>query len=371
MKRLADVVVIVAIVSLVGACDSGDSPSSPTPADNQELSTPDQLDLPGQDQESDLEDEAAAGGQDRPGIGGTGTPDRPASGPVVVEELIAEVAEAVCDALFRCCTTEDQELFFGVMAMSQRIEEAGLLPILPPEAQLTAETCPAAVAAVYEVQPLGPWIDAVEADLVVFDPAAAAACLQTLDNATCGEEVSSALVDSTCFAFAAPSGSTGGRKMFQRDLQIGMPCMPLTDGVGGAFFGTCDPMVSWCCRPSELDPTACSLAQGVEGTCVAAGQVGDACGLFPEISVCRTGLDCGIDQSVCEEPPSAPLSEGQACYADMQLLGDCIDSYCDMFDSRVCLPKKEDGVECLYGWECVAGSCEEGVCTVSSWCQGS
>ena len=75
---------------------------------------------------------------------------------------------------------------------------------------------------------------------MVFDGAAFTSCVAALDGA-CGAPARAALFDSTCFGFAPPAGGDAQRRMVHRVAGVGAGCAPVRDGVGAAFFGTCDP----------------------------------------------------------------------------------------------------------------------------------
>ena len=297
----------------------------------------------------------------------TTSPQPPVTAELTANELIPRISLAICGALDSCCNDDHFIGYFDAFAQSPRIAEAGLVSTLPPAVPMDSFDCESALTAALEVQPFGPWVDAVNDGLVTFHADEAVACLEALETAACGDEFRDAIFDSTCFAFAAPMSSQAGRRMFTRTAPPGATCTPLSDGVGGAIYGTCDPAQSWCCRKNEAG--ACGLAEGVEGTCEPAGSLGSTCGLVPVMQFCKTGLTCGYD--TCEEEGGGdPLSLGETCYDSSGLTGYCEDSWCDLFGSTICEPLKADGAACLGAYECIGGACENGICGLPTFCGG-
>jgi hypothetical protein len=280
--------------------------------------------------------------------------------------LIAEASQAICGALFRCCDAPSLEDYFAPYAANERL--ADFVARLPPAAAVDAATCPALVAEMLTVVPLGAWIDAVVQGKAAIVGAQADACLAALNDAACGEPVAAALFDSTCFWLNPPLGGPLQRSVFDRAQRTGDACIPLADGFGGLFYGTCNPNTDFCCFG---EPESCGFPDDPTtlGTCTPAGDVGAACSQVP-VRLCRTGLECG-DDNVCHAPAEAPLSVGEPCVdASFTLLGLCVDSYCDFFESRTCLARKADGEDCTGPEECTALSCVDGRCAPTTFCTG-
>jgi CpeT protein len=289
--------------------------------------------------------------------------------PRTVDTLIDNAAETICGALFRCCNETDKADYFAGFLNSQRLIDAGLEPKLPPQVPLTVESCPALIAEAFDVQPFGPWVRSVNAGLASYDQTETEACLEALNTSECGSDLTAAIFDGACFGLSPRSTADGGRRMFQRSSQADETCEALTDGVGGAYYGTCDPQTSWCCRPKEDDSEGCGLTFGAPGVCVPAGQEGDPCGIFPEIAICASGLECGFDSGTCERVEMRPMVLGETCYVDYTLIGSCTNGYCDIFDSQTCKPKISNGDSCAYAYECESSYCnDERVCSVSTYC---
>jgi len=284
--------------------------------------------------------------------------------PMTPDTLIASVSAAVCEALYSCCNAQDFDDYFYTLREKELIIEAGLQEQLPPFVSPSDFDCPTTLANALAIAPFGPWIQAVNDEQVIFNADEATACLEELKTPSCGVETTLALFDSECFGLLPPYSALKPRRMFQRYAEPGATCMPLTDGVGGAIYGTCDPNQGWCCR--EREDGSCGLAEATEGVCVAASDLGEACGLIPTMQFCKSGLDCGI--SSCEAAETSPLETGEACYSDFTLLGICKNSYCDMFESGICMTFKQDGASCIISDECDSGSCLEGVCGESQFC---
>ena len=284
--------------------------------------------------------------------------------PLTPDTLIARVATAVCEQLESCCNAADADTYFTTLRDNVMIQEAGLATTFPPNVPTTDFDCVSALTTALEIAPFGPWVKAVEDGRVQFDQTEADACMKELASAECGVDATIALFDSQCYGLLPPASGLSPRRMFQRTSKIGDTCMPLTDGVGAAIYGTCDPATGWCCRKDETG--ACGLSENTEGVCVAAGSVGESCGLMPTMQFCKTGLDCG--QAVCEEMSFEALSLGDTCYENFELKGDCEDSFCDLFGTGRCESLKPNGDACLSPDECIAGACTAGVCAQPSFC---
>lgn len=291
-----------------------------------------------------------------------------------LDGLVAEVAAATCDALFRCCDGGDLEDYFARHRDSPNLE--AIAPRLPPNMPLDAEGCPAIMEEIFEIVPFGSWVDAAQAGRVDFDEAAYDVCLDAMNTASCGDEVRAGLFDGTCLAFNPPLGGAEQRRMFSRTAGDGEPCGPLRDGVGAGFYGTCDATTSFCCFTDPANPDlGCTFAydgDGVPraGVCRPASGAGATCNGLPPLTLCQTGLDC--DDGTCIAPSMDTLAVGDLCVGDgFVLLGECDGGYCDLFGSSVCEALKADGVACTAPYECQSGACEEGVCAEQTFCAGT
>ena len=133
--------------------------------------------------------------------------------------------------------------------------------------------------------------------------------------------------------------------------------MAIPDGASGGFFGTCNGTQAWCATV-DGDRNRITTA-GEMGTCVAASQVGDPCGLFPSANVCARGTQCSVD-GVCEaEAVVGPVGVGEPCWdtENFRELGKCQDSYCDLLGDGTCLPFKENGETCEGINQCLSYGC--------------
>lgn len=319
--------------------------------------------------------ETDAGPGPGPGEDGGPAPVLDASGPVAdlgpvgpdprLDTLIADAAAAVCGALFRCCDDGSVTTYFEPYLLNEALED--FHPRLPPGAPLTAEACPTLVAEMLTVVPLGRWVAAAEAGYVQLVPAAVDACLDALGTAACGDDVTSALLDSSCFWLNPPVGGSEQRTIFARTATEGA-CRSLNDGFGGVFFGTCDPELAFCCLPG---PEGCGFpdGSGSEGVCQPAAAEGQACSQIP-VQLCRTGLECG-DDGICRQPVTTALAVGEPCVDDrFNLLGECIDSFCDLFGTSVCVARRAVGERCMGADECLSLACLDGICGDLRFCEG-
>jgi hypothetical protein len=318
------------------------------------------------------------GANDGPGDAGEGEGEGEGEGNgPAVDDVVSVAATALCDALYRCCPS-DEELarFFAPVSGSDPAGVfADLIPRVPPQATLPAEDCPAVVAEIHSLKGIGPFARAATAGELAYDSDAAQACLDTLASATCGDAVIDALFDGTCFSLSPPFGGAEQRSMFHRTA-TGGECHPLADGFGGILYGTCDPTTSFCCI--DAGNGECGLG-GVDavGTCAGAAQEGEACAHYPPLQLCATGLECipgagpeGGDG--CAAPLTESLAEGDPCYDDsaFQLLGDCVDGWCDATGSNVCERRRADGEDCQTADQCISLGCVEGLCGIDDFCSG-
>ncbi|MBM4381672.1 MAG: hypothetical protein FJ086_20585 [Deltaproteobacteria bacterium] len=288
------------------------------------------------------------------------------AGPPVVAAagLVQQVARSSCGALFRCCDAASRQRYFANYQSNVRL--AALATRFPPADEAA---CGPLLEEALAIIPLGLWLQAVDAGAVTFDGAAAAACLATLDRAACGAPVRDALFDGRCFGFNSPAGGQEQRAMFLRTAVDGTPCRSLNDGIGGSFYGTCDPREAFCCyeRPGVQ---GCALASSTgEGTCRAVSAEGEACGVSP-LQLCATGVDCDTASGTCRTPAGAALALGQPCAdASFNLLGDCVEGWCDLLGARTCQQKKAEGTACFGPDECAGGDCVLARCAVNSLCE--
>lgn len=284
-------------------------------------------------------------------------------------EHIQEISNNICEQLSSCCSPVSQEIYFSSYMNNTNLSEFHAQ--LPPNEILSQDQCETTLANMLEKVWLGSWMDAVEREEAIFLPEQYDQCMLQLQNSTCGEELTSALFDGTCFGYNAPSGGTMQRSFFQRAQQIEESCTPLSDGFGGLYYGTCDESESYCCVPSELGCSPYPIPD-VQGTCVQASKEGDSCSTQEPIQLCASGLTCSIDTKTCTAQSTELLQEGDSCYNPntYELTGTCIDSWCDLFESAQCEPLIENGDECLYGESCLSGVCdtEMSICVESTFC---
>ena len=284
-------------------------------------------------------------------------------------QLLDTIVNETCDAVYRCCNENDKIQFWNPLATHPALEEE-FASQLPPRNVITAEECPVILKQIYEIRPFGPWIRAAQSNDVVYDEEAAKTCLADLRSASCGEDIIEHLFDGTCFAFSPPYGGESQRKVFARVKSSGETCSPIADGVGGQFYGTCNPSESFCCIPHPENSSECVISSIGEGTCRSASKVGESCGIVPQLQLCASGLECDSANNTCYEAIYSPLSLGTPCYDanKYSLLGSCIDGFCDIFGSNNCETMKEVGESCTGAEQCVSNQCDAGVCTEFSFC---
>lgn len=289
--------------------------------------------------------------------------------PVSAADLPRRVAASVCGALFRCCG-DDLETYFGPYAANELL--AAFKPRLPPADE---PSCRAVLEEMLDIVPSGDWIRAVGQGTVTYEPSVAASCLAALDGAACGQPARDALWDSQCFGFAPPAGGAEQRSWVTRTRGAGEACGPIRDGIGAAFYGTCDPGKTFCCY-AEPGRTGCQYPFDAQnhprtGTCTPVAPVGTTCASAVPVKLCATGIDCDADTLVCVSPVETPLATGQPCVdTGFHTLGTCQTSFCDIFGSKRCEPLLVEGAACTGGYECGSGLCREQVCRPMDLCTG-
>jgi hypothetical protein len=302
--------------------------------------------------------------------GSVPTPDSSVSPPAT--DVTRRAADSICSALFRCCDDNLDEYFApyrGNDLLAQFKDR------LPPDATLDEASCKTVLAEMLDVVPLGDWTRRVAAGDVTFDPAAFDACIATLDHAACGEPIRAALWDSTCLGFAPPSGGPAQRSFFHRTLGAGATCKPIRDGIGAAFYGTCNPTTSFCCYEVP-GRDGCQFpydgdGNGRTGTCQAIAGTGQSCSPSAPVKLCATGNDCDTDTLKCVAPVDAPLAVGAACIdAGYHALGTCQASYCDVLGTKKCEPMQPVGHDCSADEQCESGRCQT-KCVEMDVCTGS
>ena len=284
--------------------------------------------------------------------------------------IVQELAAAVCEQLTSCCGESDQNDFFINFIDDERLAE--LAPRMPPNAPLESDTCPTLLEELYPQIWLGSWLERVEAREVIFNSEAADACMTTLRNASCGEELRAALFDPTCFSNIPPSGGEEQRNLFSRLPRFDEACAPIRDGFGGLYFGSCDPNRSFCCVASDELDGGCTPfpVPGKTGTCKPTASLGESCNDMP-LALCKTGLFCDDDTYTCQVDSYEPLSLGQNCMDEnFTLLGYCVDSYCS-WDDGLCIGLKATGDTCTYAFECNSEFCapDTGTCIEDPRCE--
>lgn len=299
----------------------------------------------------------------------TTPPDAPSSPSAT--DVTRRAAASICGALFRCCD-DDLVTYFAPYRDNDLL--ASFKDRLPPTATLDEASCKSVVEEMLDIVPLGDWTKLANAGDVTFDPTAFDACLATLDHATCGAPVRSALWDSTCLGFAPPSGGTAQRSFFHRTKSAGATCHPIRDGIGAAFYGSCDPTSAFCCyevpgRDGCQFPYAAD-GEPRTGTCQAVAATNATCSPTAPVKLCATGSDCDSDTLKCVSTVEMPLSVGAACIdASYHVLGTCEDSYCDVLGTKKCEPMQPDGHACSSDEECTSGRCQT-TCVPMDLCTG-
>lgn len=317
----------------------------------------------------------SGGSEPSPGNPDAGTVDAAASvdaGPADVSTATARAADAVCAALYRCCD-DDLVPYFAPYVADDRL--VAFRDRLPPAAALDESGCRVVLREMLDELYLGAWVSAIVAGEVAFDADGFAGCVASLDQASCGAPARAALWDSTCFGLAPPAGGEEQRAFVHRTRGAGASCAPVRDGLGGVFYGTCDPAVAFCCYQDPARP-GCQFpfeAGGVArpGICQAVAAVGAACSASAPLALCATGVSCDAERNTCVDPPDGPLALGAICVdASYNLLGSCTDSWCDVLGSRRCEPRRLDGAECTGADECVSGACRA-TCQPNTLCTGT
>jgi hypothetical protein len=276
------------------------------------------------------------------------------------------IAVGVCELAMRCCDPGSLNIYFGFWTANPQL--AHLVSDLPPS---DLEACRQKASVLMTEIPLGDWLEAVADGSVSFNKKAFGSCLDALQAASCGTEARTALFDSTCFGQAPPFGGKHQRAFVERTQTEG-PCKPINDGIGSSFYGTCDPALAFCCYEND----ECGFPYGENqvansGVCLAASGVGEVCSPGPPVQLCETGLNCDPISGHCIAPADDQLALGQECIDDgWNLLGDCVQSFCDVLGTGLCEAMKAEGETCFGAEECVSGACD-GTCTPNELCSGT
>lgn len=295
-------------------------------------------------------------------------PEVDATPPASAADVTKRAADSIGSALFRCCD-DDLVEYFAPYRANELLE--AFRDRLPPADEMACKTV---LKEMLDIVPLGDWVTRASTGDVTFDAPAFDACLAALDGAACGDAVRAAVWDSTCLGFAAPAGGTSQRSFFRRTQGPSAACKPIRDGMGAAFYGTCDPTAAYCCYevpgrdgcqfPYDADGNARS------GTCHAVAATGQTCSPSAPVKLCATGSDCDGDTLKCVLPIEMPLAVGAACIdAGYYLLGTCQDSYCDIFGTKKCEAPKANGIDCSADEECQSGRCKT-TCVPMDICTG-
>ncbi len=280
---------------------------------------------------------------------------------IAIDALAGEIAASVCGALFRCCSgPTDLATYFAPYVGSSRLD--ALRMRFPPNVaagSFTESVCRATLTEAFAITPWADWIAAARAGRVRYDGAQAQACRDTLRGAACGKPVWDALGDARCFGFTPGTGEDQ-RRFFARTQTTGT-CSFLRDGVGGIFFGTCDPTQAFCCYDNgsgRCTVPPITMMPNVTGTCRRASAEGEACTTLPTAQVCRTGLECG-GTNRCVAPRTAALASGANCWTIADgVLGTCsAGEFCNLFGSNRCEPLRADGMTCGGGAQCRSEFC--------------
>ena len=303
--------------------------------------------------------------------GGTVQQDAPIDGYTGdAADLIADASRAMCDAMFRCCDTNSHDWFFqswrSNTLVADRVDE------MPPNTPLDESSCPALVADLMVDTWLGDWATALQDGLVEIDSTGAAECLTEIEEATCGDSLRTAFLDSTCFSQVAPGGGEEQRRFLERNALEGATCMPVRDGFGGLYYGSCNPNEAFCCVSDGTGDCSPFPTAGEAGVCLAVANDGQACSQDAPLKMCKTGSSCMDGR--CVANASASLSLGEVCYepSTYSLMGDCVDGWCDLFGSAQCEPLKVNDELCTTGEQCSSKWCDDTsrMCTENPICNG-
>ena len=289
-----------------------------------------------------------------------------------VSAVTTRAATAICGALYRCCDADLADYFAAYRANDLL---AAYKARLPPAAPLDETQCRQVVGEMLSIVPLGDWVKAAQRGEVTFDPAAFQTCVSALDHATCGAPARAALWDSTCLGFSAPTGGMEQRSAFHRVRAVGASCGPIRDGIGAAFYGTCDPTHAFCCY-SAPGITGCQGGFDHAGTprtgsCQAVSALGATCSTALPFQLCATGDDCDDTTAKCVAPSSTPLANGAACVdGSFHLLGECTAGWCNVLGDGTCKPQQANGASCNGNDQCQSGRCTT-TCVPNELCTGT
>lgn len=126
------------------------------------------------------------------------------------------------------------------------------------------------------------------------------------------------------------------------------PCKDMWEGLG-AQDSPCGPGIESLICAQGL---TCRLSVDFCGSCVPAGEPGQACAEGQE---CVAGAACVADTCVARQPPGSPCSEARPCY----LGAGCVEGVCQGYDVVRLGDACDRANRCPYKSECVGGRCVE------------
>ena len=166
-------------------------------------------------------------------------------------------------------------------------------------------------------------------------------------------------------------------KRSPRNGDIGAPCMGLSDGVGGGFFGTCNPDVAWCAQKLKAHDVA-SWVRAILASVLLLRVKGRPAAWRSSV---RMDLKWKFVRAV-----STALAQAPASVPDRPALTSTSEKMLRQYRFRphwrlprqllrhlrtaVCEPLRALGDTCTASYECDTGACLEGVCEVYSYCDG-
>lgn len=270
-------------------------------------------------------------------IAETGTPDAvDAGGPADAGDPKKDVAafakawaEAACAKLSECCSDADVGSFFASYQAAPYTLPAGKVP--------SAAECVATLTTQLGVLH-GKWLPSIERGRMAFDAKKGAACVAAISKASCGTDLSTALLDPKCSDVRAT-------EVFTKTAKVGTPCQDIGDTT---FNGECDPTQGYCDGPPS---------KVTDRKCVAWRKPGEQCSAVPLWWFCDTRNGSSCDGASPSKPGTCSrlgkkLALGAACGQDTGPIDECdVGTYCDDATKK-CTATKADGEACHWNYEC-------------------
>jgi hypothetical protein len=331
---------------------------------------------------------------------GCGSDEEPEPPPA--EPRVDELAQAVCELMFRCCIRGELDYFLGPFVTADNcaerlVEATRQAPGVDLNEVLGAED---ALGIRFPLPNLAALERATAESRGRLDRDSVQACVEFLEQVECNQAPPEEAEEALCSIEVVPpppATPCDSDRLFIGQAREGESCTS-----ADAELPPCGPGQSsehGTCRSSIAESLECasglvcrrSAEYGVAGECVLPGQADDPCQTDPD---CASGLYCSLLYGTCQRYRQV----GQVCaYSDRDTLDPDPETYlvkcepglhCDTL-TDICVPPCQRGAQCAanldeqcnagFNLHCVAGRCdflrvedlpcaEDADCVAGLWC---